>query len=200
LACFEKILKQGFKIREFVEDDKHLFDQCMTLFMETQKKFHDAIAPLNAWIMIMRDMERESSRHQKGSLNEIKFDKLIKIEVDRVIKRYRIDDINSLFSERDDIPEIEVNTKVNSFSTENRGKIFRGKYEIAFLSQFLTKLKDDLCASSPKYFDKKRKITFSLPPKSKDSSDSSNILSQLSQYADTPPCLRDYLKRFDLYD
>jgi len=190
LACFKKILNQGFKIREFVEDDKPFFNKCITLFTQTKKKFHDAIAPLNAWIMLMRKMEKETSTPKKTSLNEIKFEKLVKIEIDNVSKQYTIDDINTTFRERDDIPEIEVTTKVNSFSTIDCGKIFRGKYEVEFLSKFLTKLKEDLCAPSPTYFDKKRKIPFSLP------TSSSDILSQFSQYADTPQCLRDYLKSF----
>jgi len=187
-SCFEQILKHGFKIREFVEADKIIFRKCIYLFTQTQKKFHDAIAPLNAWIMLMRKME--TSTPKKTSLNKIKFEQWVKIEVDHVTKQYTIDDINTIFPERANIPEIEVTRKVNSFSTIDCGKIFRGKYEVEFLSKFLTKLKDDLCASSPKYFDKKRKIHFFLPKTSSD------ILSQFSQYADTPQCLRDYLKSF----
>jgi hypothetical protein len=187
LACFEKILKHGFKINEFADEDEAFFKQCINLFTQTQKKFHDAIAPLNAWIMLMRKMETECSTPKKTSLNKIKFEQWVKIEIDNVNKQYTIDDINNTFPERDNIPEIEVTTKVNSFSTIDCGKIFRGKYEVTFLIKFLTILKDDLCASSPKHFDKKRKIHFCLPT-------SSDLLSQLSQYAETPRCLRDYLK------
>jgi hypothetical protein len=196
LACFEQILKHGFKIREFVEADKLIFRKCISLFTQTQKKFHDAIAPLNAWIMLMRKMARESSTPKKTSLNKIKFEQWVKIEVDNVTKQYTIDDINTTFPERDDIAEIEVTTKVNSFSTIDCGKTFRGKYEVEFLSKFLTKLKDDLCASSPKHFDEKRTIHFSLPPTPKKLKEPSDILSQFSQYADTPQCLRDYLISF----
>lgn len=190
LACFEQILKHGFKIREFVDDDKPFFNKCITLFTQTQKKFHDAIAPLNAWIMLMRKMEMKTSTPKKTSLNKIKFEQWVKIEVDNVTKQYTIDDINTTFPERNDIPEIEITTKVNSFSTIDCGKTFRGKYEIAFFSKFLTKLKDDLTAKSPKCFDKKRGISFFIP------TSASDILSQFSQYADTPPCLRNYLKSF----
>jgi hypothetical protein len=190
LACFEQILKHGFKIREFVEADKLIFIKCISLFTQTQKQFHDTIAPLNAWIMLMRKMEMETSTPKKTSLNKIKFEKLVKIEVDNVTKQYTIDDINTTFPERYNIPEIEITTKVNSFSTIDCGKTFRGKYEVEFFSKFLTKLKDDLTAKSPKCFDKKRKISFFIP------TNASDILSQFSQYADTPQCLRDYLKNF----
>lgn len=192
LTCFEQILKYGFKIREFVEADieADIFKKCISLFIQTKQEFHDAIAPLNAWIMLMRNLEKEFATHKKDSLNDIKFEKLVKIEVDNVTKLYTIEYINNLFPKRNDIPEIEVTKKVNSFSTIDCGKTFRGKYEVAFLSKFLTKLKDELCAISPKHFYKKRKIHFSLPISSSD------ILSQFSQYADTPQCLRDYLKNF----
>ena len=194
-TCFTQILKNGFKIREFVEADEPIFQKCVSLFIQTQQKFHDAIAPLNAWIILIRKMERETVTPKKTSLDKIKLEKLIKIDVEHITKRYTIDDINTAFPEQDNISETEVNTKIDSFSSIDRGKIFRGKYEIAFLSKFLTKLKDDLCASSPKYFDEKRTIHFSLPPTPK-SKEPPSILSQFSQYADTPQCLRDYLKSF----
>jgi hypothetical protein len=127
---------------------------------------------------------------QKTSLNNLKFEQLVKIDIDNVTKQYTIDDINTTFPERADIPEIEITTKVNSFSTIDRGKTFRGKYEVAFFIKFLNILKNDLCAKHPKHFDKRRKIQFPLP------ANLSDILSQFSQYADTPPCLRNYLKQF----
>lgn len=192
LACFEKILKDGFEINEFADEDEPIFKQCISLFTQTQKQFHDAIAALNAWIMLMRRMETEGSTPKKTSLNKIKFEQWVKIELDNVSKHYTIDDINSTFPERDNISEIEISTKINSFSSiDDRGKIFRGKYELAFFSKFLNILKNDLCAASPKHFNKKRKINFPLP-------NSSDILSQFSQYADTPQCLRDYLKNLPL--
>jgi hypothetical protein len=52
----------------------------------------------------------------------------------------------------------------------------------------MTKIKDDLCNDSPKHFDRKRKIGFSVP-------NPRDMLSGLSQYATTPECLRMYLRK-----
>jgi hypothetical protein len=185
LSCFKKILHQEFKMSE--DKEQLCFNRYITLFIQTQKQFHEAIAPLNAWIMLKRERERMSSLCQKTSLDRIKFKKLIKMELDRITQQYTIKDINLLFSEDDEISEEEVMAKIASFSGIECGKTFRGKYEIAFLNKFLIKLKNDLCASSPKDFQKKRKIPFSLPK------NPSQMLSQFSQYADTPPCLKNYL-------
>jgi len=67
-------------------------------------------------------------------------------------------------------------------------------YEVAFFSKFLTKLKEELCVDKSQHFDKKRKIHFAIPTKTSD------ILSQFSQYADTPQCLRNYLKQLSIVD
>jgi chromosome partitioning protein len=84
------------------------------------------------------------------------------------------------------ISEEDIKNISNSFS--NYQYEFRGKQEISFFIKFLTQLKDDLSDDVPKYFEQKRKISFQIPP--------SNFMSTLTQYADTPQCLRQYLKKF----
>jgi len=182
--CFKRILKSGFKISEFNQDDEPVFNQCVSLFTDTQKQFHDAVSLLNAWMMLVR---------QKGiglNFNDIHLKKFITININRVSeKQPTLDYLNNLFP-RHGISESEINLQAASFISQDRGKIFRGKSEIEFPILFLKKLKNDLCLDSPKYFPEKRKISFALP----DSRD--DILSEFSQYADTPECLREYLKKF----
>lgn len=183
LSCFKKILTQGFKI----DEGQPFFARCITLFTQTQKQFHQAIAPLNAWIMLVRERERADLTRPKTSLDRIEFKKLIKIKVNKISLLYSLQDINGLFPEHHEISDQEVMAKMASFSSIDCGQTFRGKYEMAFLSKFLTQLKEDLYTSFPTHFNKKKKIAFTLPK------NPSDILSQLSHYADTPSCLRSYL-------
>ncbi|HHC23811.1 MAG TPA: DUF4435 domain-containing protein [Desulfobacterales bacterium] len=142
---------------------------------------------LNAWIMVIREKERQKcvSDREKLNLNNIKFDDLFSVEVDRVTSSYNTDSLNSRF-DGNDITENEIRERENTFSGKDRGCLFRGKYEIAFLTKFLRKIQDDLCCRSPKSFPEKRKVSFNFTD--------GNILSELSRFADTPQCLRDYLK------
>lgn len=103
------------------------------------------------------------------------------------VKQSVSDYLNHLFPDHN-ISDTEIGQKTAFFPADERGKVFRGKQEIEFLCKFLTKIKDDLCNNSPKHFDRKRKIAFSVP-------NLRDILSALSQYATTPECLRLYLKR-----
>ena len=143
---------------------------------------------LNAWIMVIREKERQKcvSDREKLNLDDIiKFDKLFSVRVDDVTSRYNTDSLNSRF-DGNDITENEIRERENTFSGKDRGCLFRGKYEIAFLTKFLRKIQDDLCCRSPTYFPEKRKVSFNFTD--------GNILSELSRFADTSQCLRDYLK------
>lgn len=134
------------------------------------------------------------SRKELHAKNFDTIDKLVKIEVNNVEKLY---DINQLYSltkltrERDSsgIPLDEANLQQAKQSFSDYRCQFRGKQELGFFLEFLKKLKEDLCQSYPQYFPEKRKITFQIP--------TSNFLSVLTQYADTPDCLRTYLRKFD---
>jgi len=186
IECFKRILKAGFKISEFDENDLPVFNKCVLLYTETQKQFHDAISHLNAWMMLVR----LKGHSKKLSFKNIKIETLIKINLDQVfIKQPTLNYLNRLFLTHG-ISESEMTRQADSFHPQDRRKIFRGKFEIEFLIGFLTKLKEDLCNDSPKHFPQKIKISFALP------SSHDDVLSEFSQYADTPECLREYLKKF----
>jgi len=189
--CFKGILKYEFEINEFVEADKLLFQKSVDYFVNTQQAFHQSIREFNAWFKVIRKSGKELKK--AGKFDSI--DKLVKVEVDKVEQRYNIDQLYSLTKltrERDQagapLDEAALEQARKSFSEPFYRCQFRGKQELGFFVEFLKKLKEDLCQSPPQYFPEERKISFQIP--------TSNALSTLSQYADTPECLRTYLRKF----
>ncbi len=172
--CFKGILKYEFKINEFgEEDEKSLFQQCLGFFEETQRMFHQAITEFNAWIIVA--LKNKVGLNLRDYQKDHEFDELVRIEINKVEKLYTGDILFECASV-DESKKEELAKKVSEVSFSNPRCEFRGKQELQFFIKFLTKLKDDLST-------KKRKISFPIP---------TNPLSALTQYADTPQCLRDY--------
>ncbi len=190
--CFMRIIEIGFKIKEFENEENEkesLFEKCLRLFVETQKQFHDAVSPLNAWMFLVR--KQNAYQQTKTYFDKITLENLMSIDIAYVRVKQPVSDYLEHLFPCHGISDAEIDEKVETFSKDDRCKVFRGKQEIDFLLKFLTKIKEDLCNDSPKHFDRKRKISF-LVPSPKNMRD---ILSALSQYATTPECLRMYLKK-----
>jgi hypothetical protein len=190
LDCFKRILKEVFKISEFEEDTQTLFAQCIRLFMETQPQFHIAIAPLNVWMKLIRSLpDCQTQKKLSWSKIEEKLKDWIPVKLGEVTTDYNIQDLNKLYGlTATIISEQEVATEQEkSFPIPHRGKLFRGKFELYFFIEFLTQLLTDLNASSPTYFPKRRKVSFSIEK------DNDIFLSKFSSSADTPSDLREYL-------
>ena len=180
VECFRNILKYEFGINEFSEKDKSLFQQCLNFFENIQSAFHEAMIEFNACVRLVRKNKIKVNINNFDDKNKI--DQLVKIEVNSAKKNYELTDL----PESSKMSTEEISKVSKSFS--NYRCEFRGKQELQFVIKFLTKLKDDLCCSQPKYFNNTKKISFQIP--------TSNCLSALSQYAYTPKCLRDYLATF----
>jgi hypothetical protein len=90
-----------------------------------------------------------------------------------------------------DLPAIsqqEIDAKKAELSVNIRQKSFRGKFEIEFLLIVLQKLINEANQGNYPYFTRKVKVMLSLAKRT--------IISDLSQYADTPDCLYSYLDSF----
>jgi len=178
--CFSRILKSEFKLTEINED----FDKCISLYIKLQEEFHDAVELLNVWIACQR---QNSSKLNISDLSILRF---VNIDLDKITVRYTIDDLYTRFENSSAISQEKLDAKKAELLASNRQKSFRGKFEIEFLFKVLLKLIEESNKDSSPYFTKKLAVKFSLQK--------NNIISALSQYADTPDCLHIYLKSFDL--
>ena len=78
-----------------------------------------------------------------------------------------------------------LDDKIKLLKNVDKTSIFRGKFTIEFLRSILEQIKADRMSKSPKYFVKKGKVKINFSQ--------NNITSDLSQYADTPQELFDFL-------
>ncbi|BAZ17824.1 hypothetical protein NIES4071_97040 [Calothrix sp. NIES-4071] len=176
--CFSEILKAEFKLTEL--DDN--FTRSISLYMKLQDEFHNAVESLNVWIACQRD---NKSVLNISDLSVLRF---IDIDLDKITIKYTISDLYTMYPKTCCISQDELDVKRSELQASNRQTSFRGKFEIEFLFSFLQKLISEANQGNYPYFTKKIKVFLSLSKK--------NMISDLSQYADTPDSLYSYLESF----
>jgi hypothetical protein len=118
--------------------------------------------------------------------SDVKTSHLAQIEIDHVIKGKRHDEkINTLISKLSADAEQLVKLEEELYLERAPNLVFRGKNQLDFMVSFLMKLRDLNHAGG--YFSEKLKRVYL------DLTD--NRLSELSQYAITPPELSSFLER-----
>lgn len=189
-SVFKKILSSEFGITEH-GTDRDCFAKALAVYADRKKEFLSHISDFNYWVHAYRQMEKSSEVQKKLNINNIKLFSLVKISLDAVSQadeRHKIDD---LFSESDRTATIDLKSSVEHFRSISKEKWFRGKQNIEFLRQFILRLKQDRCEKSGRVvFEQKGNVKLNLTK--------ANIISELSQYADTPDRLSAFLKRYEI--
>lgn len=177
-CALEKIISSELKIEETNTE----YQYSMSQFIERQKEFHNGVLYLNAWIYCQRKAETN-----KLHLNEFKLSK--------IINQFSLDSLSFIDYDKTFLKscmpnalEIEESDIQNAISIlkNNSQQNFRGKFEIEFLYDFLTLLVGKINKKETP-FQNCKKVSISLSK--------INILSELSQYAHTPICLKEYIKK-----
>lgn len=175
IQCFSEILRHEFRLTESDEN----FERCISLYTKLQEEFHSAVELLNAWIACHRD------KFNKVNVSELNILRLIHIDLTQVFAIYTVDDLRKTFPDVPTISQQDLDAKKSELAANTWQKSFRGKFEIEFLFAFLQKLFKEANQGTYPYFTRKVKVVLSLTKKA--------IISDLSQYADTPDCLYRYL-------
>ncbi len=177
-CAFEKILSSELKINE----GEALYEYCVQTFIERQTEFHQGVSYLNAWVYCQRMAEV-----QKLYLNEFKLNKLIDtFDIDKVsFKPYDKSDLVAQLPNAIDIEDAQITEAIGLLDVKPQEK-YRGKFEIEFLYLFLVELISRINKKVTP-FEKCKKVGLSISK--------ANILSELSQYALTPGCLKEYIKK-----
>ncbi|QYX30501.1 DUF4435 domain-containing protein [Sphaerospermopsis torques-reginae] len=178
INSFCEILRSEFKLAESDID----FNNCKNLYIKLQKEFHDAVELLNIWIACQREKRADLK------LSGFDLSKLVQIDLDNITSNYTINELHTQFPKAITVTQEELDLKQNHLCIQERQKSFRGKFEIYFLFKFIQKLIEEANKGNPKYFTKKIKVTLNLRE--------TTLISDLSQYADTPDCLVGYLESF----
>ncbi|HEY9798873.1 DUF4435 domain-containing protein [Anabaena azotica] len=176
VQCVSEILKVEFKLLESDEN----FHRCVGLYTKLQEEFHNAVELLNAWIACQID------KSSQITICDLSVTRFVTIDLDKITTMYTIDDLYTLFPQAPLLSQEELDTKRSELQAMNRQQSFRGKFEIEFLRTFLQKLINEANEGNYPYFTRKVKVPLTLSIRT--------IISDLSQYADTPNCLYNYLE------
>lgn len=157
-------------------DDKIDYEFALNYLKESRDKIIDSIIYSNAWYYLQKRKNNYDVDYPK--LHEIKEYKNIKdINCCEQLKR--------LVPNAIEVDEFEIN-KVIDYLRSNPVKYIRGKYFEHAMPVYFNHVFQDSSKKKREFFIKKRKVSLSIG--------SENMISILSQYAETPPCLIEYLK------
>jgi hypothetical protein len=180
-SVFAEILKSELGFTEVDED----FKKCAQLYKDLQKAFHEAVTLFNAWYACLIHLRNTTHQQTGVSLGEDPIPKeFVTIALTGVSNNYNMDILRAKYPDSLSIDNQTVEAKISEFSTQNKGKIFRGKFEIGFMLRILTDLIQD---------SKTNKMFISKPVKYNITN--TQAISQFSQYAETPDCLITYLQK-----
>ncbi|WP_338551889.1 DUF4435 domain-containing protein [Paenibacillus sp. KS-LC4] len=181
-SAFERTLLTEFGLVR--TDDA--YQKCMNLLYARQREFHTESTLLNVFIACQREIERESdSKLAKLNLSDIKLTDFFEINLSEVKAKYDLDTLYSYFKKSHPIPEELLIQKQKEYINIDYQKFFRGKFEIEFYRIFLDKLIHIAKQGNNEYFKDRINVKLFITK--------INILSDLSGFADTPPCLKNYV-------
>lgn len=181
--CSENVISRILKNEFFLKVTDEQYLSIMEIFNKRQKEFHKATSLFNLWYFTAKKKAKLESAIVNASLGDKFVKEFISFSFDSITSNYTLADIKNKFPDAIEISENDLKLNKKEFFSKEPLMRFRGKYEIEFMVKFLNYVIDDA--------NKKKKI---LQKKTKFRVDPAIILSQISQYAETPICLTDFLK------
>lgn len=183
--AFKKLLNREFGINPTDEDMTKVSND----YNERLKEFNQCTLIMNAWLACQRTKEKEMGKKDGIVLKDFKVSKLFsEISIDKITckEEITIDKMKSLFPNFIEITDILMNEKIALFRNDQFGLLSRGKFQIDYLRKIIHSL--ILKNKNRDYFSKEY-TSVRINPEV-------NILSALSDYADTPQCLIEFLQQY----
>ena len=186
-SVFKEILKAEFYLKEHCVNPNIAkdFTTCLSLFRHTKSKFIEETLLLNAWYLLQKTKSRKLAFKQKPNLSKLKDLRIIqmKITLNSISSNYNLEVLKNNTENFIEVTQDEVDKVIKYFNSIDVERFIRGKYLIDFNLKFILLLLEDVNKKN-QYLSCKRKISVSI---------GKNIISELSQYAETPSCLDAYL-------
>ena len=178
-TALDEFLKGELQISKNSRNNKKLdYDNVVKYYREKRDEFISDTTLLNVWYSLQKNKGSKIRKGDKPDLSRMKsaYHKKFKDGINLEL-------LKELTPNYIDINELELEREKKRL-LENPMYNFRGKYYEEFIYKTLLHIIDD--ANKPKnLFSEKRKVNISLGK--------NNLISLLSQYADTPVCLNKYL-------
>lgn len=185
--AIEKIIQGVFNLNQYKDEiNRTDYFSAITYINNMKKDFFDQIILLNAWYSLQKKKSININYKEKPNLAKLKQIKTINmvIKFKLITSNYCIDFLKSNTPNYVEVTSDELEQELKRLAICPDSNI-RGKY----ISEFLVKVIDHLIAEANKpcsLFKSKHTTKFNFNVDS--------ILSDLSQYAETPDCLRAFLE------
>ncbi|WP_059019372.1 DUF4435 domain-containing protein [Vibrio coralliirubri] len=184
-TVLRRILNAEFGISEIC-NEYQCFENVVNHYESHLEQYLENISEFNYLIKTLRDLEKQKILQSQLNLNQLKLEDLLNISLTSVNKVYDHEVPHSIFPS---LPEgLDINTGSAKVALDGQCKSlwFRGKQNLEFFRIYLTNLKTDRCKKSDRVLFKDRgNVKLQLSK--------ANILSELSQYAETPECLSAFI-------
>ena len=178
-SVFCDILKSEFGIYE-TDDD---FQQCINAYVKLQRNFHKASTLFNAWYACLIYIRNTTNQQTGVSLEDSIPKEFITITLSGIMSNYDILAINAKYPNASYVDNVTLENKISELESQDKGRVFRGKFEFDFMLKVLNAL----------IFDSRTTKTFISKP-IKYNITNTQAISQFSQYAETPRELIEYIK------
>lgn len=177
--CLKKILQSEFGLNEIDND----FQKCLADFEQRERDFNNEILEFNSLVYLRR---KKSDSNSNCSFGSIKTSHMLKVNVNKVEKATKYDDTINDIKEKLQFEEKEIEKAKEELKAKGDFSMnFRGKNQLDFFVEFIRGLKK--LNEDGEYFEiKHNNIHINV---------TSNRLSELSQYAVTPPILEEFLEK-----
>ena len=183
--AFRRLLQDEFQLTE-LDDDGQQTDGLINLYKERLLEFNHATEQLNAWAYLVRRHEKLNPGSLPISLNHLNFNEIVSVSLQTITKTYTVISLHLKYPQTVIIDVAKIEAQAQKFRSGDQTYLFRGKYLMAFYREFLVKIKDDCCSDTPRYLKNKLKVSLIISK--------INLISELSQSADTPECLVAFLQ------
>ncbi|MDM8567537.1 DUF4435 domain-containing protein [Candidatus Halobeggiatoa sp. HSG11] len=181
-SALSRLLNDEFELNDV--DHTRDIENVLACFDKVNTQFNKCMLPFNSWFKI-QIKESEINQEVKLNANNVDLNKLVNVTLNDVSTKYSIENIKKLFPDTVDIISENLDKMIVIFNNYDLSSSSRGKYRLEFFRLWLECLMDDARNEKSVLFNKKFHPKLSLSKK--------NILSELSQYADTPVCLKKFL-------
>ncbi len=184
--AFIRVLSAEFGINDSI-DNEQCYENCIKSFQHTKSKYIDSIKHFNFLIRHLRLMEKNGELKGRLNINNVNFESLVRVDLGIAEKIYDEKKPKTIFSDLPDDITVDLSCSEKHFKDLPGDLWFRGKQNLEFFRVFIEKLKADRCKREDRrIFKDKGAVKLQMSK--------GNCISELSQYADTPSCLKNFLE------
>lgn len=194
---FENFYVNNSTIDELLRTEFHIQDRddrkkCVQLYEQLLNEFNSAILPLNAWLACYADKRNSGSVNQRLNIDETIKHILCEYLLSTNLELKALDEIDSfekieqIFGNLEDVSNADFTSKIGVYRGANQGEVFRGKFLIKFVNDFLMRFQAHVSKKDQKVCSRRYRCSLQFTRKT--------IVTLLSTHARTPDNLITYIK------